>query len=491
MIENSSSNNATLFSFVSGNGNRYHVTVRPTIASQEAGMTGQYILQITPLNLILKDLGTENIVAEWPIQHLRRYGRGRTKFSFEAGDKCKTGIGVYTFNTKEGDQIFHFIDMHARKLSNQNHSNSMERGTPLHSQSFKPLGESRRRARSEGRLLESSDDSTLSEISESLENVVKQFSVTGNSSFPSQNITRTLDVIEDHESTTERHNDVSVITRPRSKTDINLIQDHGDAVFEPEDQNLTGESMESLLQNPANPDFNSVETVKEQSLGLNEAAQSKADGNGKGCKQDLSSVNPGVESDSLDLKSDKPDMKLENLDMKSDNLDSNVSENTNSVIEVGEDIVDSSSAVRLHAESPFEPLSTSEHAAHNDLRDNGLEDGHDSTDFQSKVGTGLISDVSKANAAKEQEELVDSKDPAPELVRVKSFETVNGEVVPEKTGKEIPKKRKSRRLAQRNRSFEFGSQTEKAVDNKKHSGSFSTFDYRKYRENNEPVYKPG
>uniref|UniRef100_T2M6N4 Docking protein 1 n=1 Tax=Hydra vulgaris TaxID=6087 RepID=T2M6N4_HYDVU len=128
----------------------YPVSIRATIASQKAGMNGKYLLQVTPLSLLLIDIPSQCVICEWPIQFLRRYGRGRTKFSFEASEKCKHGKGVYTFDTLDGDSIFHIVHAHVQGISAKNHSSVHE--------GFKPIGRSFHN--SEGKLLDK-----LSEIS--------------------------------------------------------------------------------------------------------------------------------------------------------------------------------------------------------------------------------------------------------------------------------------------------------------------------------------
>lgn len=130
----------------------FPVTVRATIASQKANMSGTYLLQINPLNIVLIDVLSQKHICEWPIQYLRRYGRGRTKFSFEASEKCKYGKGVYTFNTLEGDHIFHLVDMHARGISMRNQLLRKRTSMP---DGFKPLGNaSKRLHHSEGKLID-------------------------------------------------------------------------------------------------------------------------------------------------------------------------------------------------------------------------------------------------------------------------------------------------------------------------------------------------
>ena len=422
-------------------------------------MAGQYILQITPLNLVLKEMGTENPVAEWPIQHLRRYGRGRTKFSFEAGDKCKTGMGVYTFNTRDGDQIFHVVDMHARKLSNQQQPGAIERRLHLNSQSFKPLSETRRRAKSEGRLLESSDDSTINEISESMENVTNRFNPGDTSSSGSKNKLSVLDGVRNG-ATGDGPSDGGVIVRPRSKTDVSLVQDR---VVGQQDDHSPLKSMESSLRNPVNSEFSSVETVKAQEEGTGEL---KEEVNNIHIEDSECKINGANLINEKDI--------IENIMVANSTIDHVMeSEPPSDSDNVEVHIVEKLELSPIEkSESPFEPLLTSEHAA----QDSHVVD-NDTTDFT--VGGGK-----EAEAGEEvvEEKIVDGaiKRVAPKPAPLRNFGT---DIVAMPRGEdEVPRKRKSRKAAQRNKSFEFGSSSEKAVDNKKHSGSFSSFDYRKYNE---------
>jgi len=139
-------------------GSSYPVTVRPTIASQNSGMSGTYLIQVNPLTIALIDIPSQSPVCEWPIQFLRRYGRGRTKFSFEANEKCKYGKGVYTFNTLEGDNIFHLVDMHARGISMRNKMLRKRTSVP---EGFNPLSQvSKKLHHSEGKLIDKCPESS-------------------------------------------------------------------------------------------------------------------------------------------------------------------------------------------------------------------------------------------------------------------------------------------------------------------------------------------
>lgn len=103
------------------------------------------------MNITLIDIPYQKPVCTWPILYLRRYGRGRTKFSFESSEKCQYGKGVYTFNTLEGDSIFHLVDTYARGISARNQMIKKRTSMP---EGFKPLGASMKLTNSEGKILD-------------------------------------------------------------------------------------------------------------------------------------------------------------------------------------------------------------------------------------------------------------------------------------------------------------------------------------------------
>ncbi|KAH8297972.1 hypothetical protein KR018_003238 [Drosophila ironensis] len=61
-------------------------------------------LELTPRELIFQSPGSEPIV--WALQHLRRYGLNGELFSFEAGRRCMSGPGIYTFRVHNADQLY-------------------------------------------------------------------------------------------------------------------------------------------------------------------------------------------------------------------------------------------------------------------------------------------------------------------------------------------------------------------------------------------------
>ncbi|XP_068443302.1 docking protein 1b isoform X2 [Clinocottus analis] len=90
--------------------NEFWVSVQRTEASERCGLTGSYWLKAENDTLILKEPKTKRNVLVWPYKLLRRYGRDRVMFSFEAGRRCDSGPGNFTFETKQGNEVFSLVD---------------------------------------------------------------------------------------------------------------------------------------------------------------------------------------------------------------------------------------------------------------------------------------------------------------------------------------------------------------------------------------------
>ncbi|KAM3857643.1 docking protein 1b [Diretmus argenteus] len=90
--------------------NEFWVSVQRTEASERCGLSGNYWLKADGDILILKDPKTKRKVLVWPYKLLRRYGRDRVMFSFEAGRRCDSGPGNFTFETKQGNEIFQLVE---------------------------------------------------------------------------------------------------------------------------------------------------------------------------------------------------------------------------------------------------------------------------------------------------------------------------------------------------------------------------------------------
>ncbi|XP_057581291.1 docking protein 2 isoform X2 [Hippopotamus amphibius kiboko] len=81
--------------------------MRPTEASERCRLWGSYTLRAGESALELwggPEPGTQ--LYEWPYRFLRRFGRDKVTFSFEAGRRCVSGEGNFEFETRQGNEIF-------------------------------------------------------------------------------------------------------------------------------------------------------------------------------------------------------------------------------------------------------------------------------------------------------------------------------------------------------------------------------------------------
>ncbi|XP_062333788.1 docking protein 2 [Osmerus eperlanus] len=88
----------------------FWVSVQQTDAATLCGLQGAYWLRVAGDELVLKEAETRKCLQTWPYRLLRRYGRDKLTFSIEAGRRCDSGPGTFTFDTRQGDQIFSLIE---------------------------------------------------------------------------------------------------------------------------------------------------------------------------------------------------------------------------------------------------------------------------------------------------------------------------------------------------------------------------------------------
>ncbi|XP_029576109.1 docking protein 2 [Salmo trutta] len=85
---------------------QYQVTVKTNEASRRCQLTGSYLLLPERDALLLQDLQTGATVYCWPYHLLRRFGQVKGGFSIEAGRRCSSGEGQFTFLSKHAPQIY-------------------------------------------------------------------------------------------------------------------------------------------------------------------------------------------------------------------------------------------------------------------------------------------------------------------------------------------------------------------------------------------------
>ncbi|XP_076990798.1 docking protein 1 isoform X2 [Tamandua tetradactyla] len=95
-------------------GSQFWVTVQRTEAAERCGLHGSYVLRAEAEKLTLLTLrsGSQSLepLLSWPYTLLRRYGRDKVMFSFEAGRRCPSGPGTFTFQTAQGNDIFQAVE---------------------------------------------------------------------------------------------------------------------------------------------------------------------------------------------------------------------------------------------------------------------------------------------------------------------------------------------------------------------------------------------
>lgn len=108
-----SSSNKQLFSIKSDN--VFNVSVIRVQSEQSVVLAEQGQLEVTPNEVIFVAANHERV--SWPLQHLRRYGLTDNIFSFEAGRRCATGPGIYTFRCCNADQLYTKFQLYINLMS--------------------------------------------------------------------------------------------------------------------------------------------------------------------------------------------------------------------------------------------------------------------------------------------------------------------------------------------------------------------------------------
>ncbi|KAM4595196.1 uncharacterized protein dok1a isoform 2-T2 [Fundulus diaphanus] len=94
---------------------QFWVMIQKTDAATRCGLKGSYCLQVEPQSLLLKDAKKKTVVYEWPYELLRRYGADKVAFNIEAGRRCESGPGTFSFETQQAAKIFSLIQSHIQQ----------------------------------------------------------------------------------------------------------------------------------------------------------------------------------------------------------------------------------------------------------------------------------------------------------------------------------------------------------------------------------------
>ncbi|XP_042244042.1 docking protein 1 isoform X1 [Thunnus maccoyii] len=121
----------------------FWVVVQRTDAALRCGLQGSYWLQVGQESLLLRETQKMNVIREWPYELLRRYGKDKLALTIEAGRRCDSGPGTFTFETQQPEKIFSLIQSTIKQKSSSgtsgNHNQEGERVIVTNIQAHSPL----------------------------------------------------------------------------------------------------------------------------------------------------------------------------------------------------------------------------------------------------------------------------------------------------------------------------------------------------------------
>lgn len=88
---------------------QYKVKILSTEAAKRCKLAGEYVVFTDSEALELLAVKTGAVIYSWPYRLLRKFGQVEGGFCIEAGRRCDSGEGLFTFLTRDGPQIFKAI----------------------------------------------------------------------------------------------------------------------------------------------------------------------------------------------------------------------------------------------------------------------------------------------------------------------------------------------------------------------------------------------
>lgn len=110
----------------------FEVVMQQTDAADRCNISDKpFNLVIAKQHMALISKDDSSTMYSWQYSHIRRYGRNKLTFLFEAGRKCPSGPGMFILKTKEGQKIFQEIRGLTRNMRNGSKDDTLPRKKPV------------------------------------------------------------------------------------------------------------------------------------------------------------------------------------------------------------------------------------------------------------------------------------------------------------------------------------------------------------------------
>ncbi|XP_068176647.1 docking protein 1-like isoform X2 [Antennarius striatus] len=117
----------------------FWVVVQRTEAASRCGLQGSYWLHVGREALLLRETQRKSIVHQWPYEFLRRYGNDKLALTIEAGRRCDSGPGSFTFETQQAEKIFSLIQSTIKQKTSSIKIQDVEKVNVTNIQTHTPL----------------------------------------------------------------------------------------------------------------------------------------------------------------------------------------------------------------------------------------------------------------------------------------------------------------------------------------------------------------